>query len=72
MSEVPWACLISFLVLDPRKDNNTFPLLFALFLNDIKYFISGKCNDLSVISDLVHDIFDSNEIIASVTLYTIL
>ena len=55
-----------------RQGDNLSPLLFALYLNDFKRFLSMRFNGLKLSENLVHDFLSDGEIIVFIQMYVLL
>ena len=55
-----------------RQGDNLSPLLFALYLNDFKLFLSMRFNGLKMSENLVHELLSSDEIVVFIQMYVLL
>ena len=55
-----------------RQRDNLSLLLFAIFLNDMKDFVSKSFNGLTIVSDLINDKLQTNDVCVFQKLYLLL
>ena len=55
-----------------RQGENLLPLLFAIFLNDMKDFLRKSFNGLTIVSDLINDKLQTNDVHVFLKLYLLL